>query len=805
MFAAFRQLTVAHARAAVRAMHASAVLQGGRNDNALATRLGATSSSYGGTQSKKAKKRQKLKRASDAKRGGSRSQFGAMGGEAGSAATGLQRLDGSEALQGGGSGGSGGLGMPSAADLAAASVVNRRAIESMLLSEEPGVRARDALEGQDAAAWLAAARASGSGLEGAKAWTHAVRVLGAQGRYLEALSAFADMRAAGHPPSAHAYTALLVACGVARNPAAAREVWRSWEEEAAQQAAGRASGTATSTSAAASSSSSSRGQHQLQLQQPSSLQPPPPLPSPATWPYAWGALMQAHVRGGDLEGALGALKAAGTAQVPLSATLWTHLITGANAAGLYEMAEACFHQMRTFHAPPDAVAFTALITSLGRRDQWEAAQAVLWDMRDSGCAPTTVTFNALTHAAARSWRSAHAAHGIAASMAAAGAAKDAATYSALLLACSHGGEVERARDYVADMLRAGLPLSLQACNTLITVYARALTPRALRQAAAAHAAQAAAARAVTASGAPPGATDLLAMDAAGLLSSSRGGRGGLPGTFKSDGAGGASEARLVDTLDLTRTAEQLLADYYGVSVGEAEEGAQDEAALAAAEGGVGGEGDESAAVGRFLSEVPAPLLQRRADNEQYAAGMAALVEAGVADARLVAGEAEGEVGGEGLLLGQEGGRTARRRGREVERERARVVAEMEAEVVQLAQQEAALAAAAAAAGSAEAQEAAAAGKEEEEVGGSEGSAFLQLKGTSSVFGDVAEHVRSLVAVEGEGALAVVVAGGGVGGGPGGGAPAPLLCRQHPSSSSPSQRQCLPPPSWCCRRCRQGGR
>lgn len=79
-------------------------------------------------------------------------------------------------------------------------------------------------------------------------------------------------------------------------------------------------------------------------------------------PVAWGALINAHVRGGELEGAFGWLRRAEEAGVALTAPLWTTLIVGCNAAGRYDMAEECFNRMRTFHAAPDTVAFNALIT-----------------------------------------------------------------------------------------------------------------------------------------------------------------------------------------------------------------------------------------------------------------------------------------------------------------------------------------------------------------------------------------------------------------------------------------------------------
>jgi pentatricopeptide repeat protein len=406
----------------VRHLHTSLVALGGRNDGNLATQgLGAHSSRP--ILSKKAKKRAKSRREAFLRhpRGG----MEGGGGEAGALAAGYQ----------------GGAGMLEARGkeeeeeavfqgLTQASVRNRVAIESMLYSQPSPPRAGDVLRGEDGAAWVQHAKGCGAGKEGGQAWARAIRVFGAQGRFEAALGAFREMQRCGVPPTVYTYSALLGVCG---DGSGAKEVWGALQRDVK---AGVVKESPTGV--------------------------------------AWGAYIQAHVRGGDLEGALGALKEAGEAGVPLSSTLWTHVIVGANKVGLYATAEACFHQMRTFHVQPDAVAFTALIHSYARRDMYEAARNVLWDMRDSGTPPTAVTYNALAYAAARSWRSCDEAHGVAASMAAAGFQKDAYTLTALLLACSQRGDVGRAREYLSEWVGQGGALSRDIFNNLITVYARAL-------------------------------------------------------------------------------------------------------------------------------------------------------------------------------------------------------------------------------------------------------------------------------------------------------------------------------------------
>ncbi|MCV5901667.1 hypothetical protein OFN63_36805, partial [Escherichia coli] len=71
---------------------------------------------------------------------------------------------------------------------------------------------------------------------------------------------------------------------------------------------------------------------------------------------AYGALMQACVRAGDLKAAYGVLTAAQEAGVRLTPVLFTTLIVGAIHAGEYERAWEVYDHMRRYHCEPDAVA-----------------------------------------------------------------------------------------------------------------------------------------------------------------------------------------------------------------------------------------------------------------------------------------------------------------------------------------------------------------------------------------------------------------------------------------------------------------
>jgi pentatricopeptide repeat protein len=607
--------------------HCSPLLLGGRNDARLAARsLGASKSRP--QQSKKARQREKRRRETEERRTSSMPSKAARGGAAGRVAEELEA-----AAAGGGDGalapaprgalattGSAAAGAhPSPSALAAASRRNRLVLESMLTADAQPELPHEALSKQDGDAWVAALE-GGAVPASARLWTHAVRVHAARGEVEKALRAFRAMRAAGFEPATeHAYVALLVAAGEGGVPAVAGEVWGALTR--AEARVGRPS------------------------------------------PVAWGALIHAHVRGGELEGAFAWLRRAEEAGVPLTAPLWTSLIVGCNSAGRYEMAEDCFNRMRTFHAAPDTVAFNALITSFARRDRAEAAVNVLWDMRDSGVAADTVTYNAVLQAVGRSARPVHAqAARLLAAMAPAGVARDIHSFNAALLARTHRGDVEGAREVFAAALREGLTPTLTTFNTLLTAYARALHPVALRAAARGGGGGGRAALAARQEG-----DELLALDAAGALSSAERAVAGLPAfpPFQGD----APKSRLVNTADLKGTVDSLLADYYGVPVGDAEG-----EALEATE-------EDASALARF--EPPLEEYSLPVGNADFLRAAEALVAAGLVDPGLVEDIVE-----EHSRVPSWDDAAERRRAEELARRHAERLASVETTVVAIAKAEA---------------------------------------------------------------------------------------------------------------------
>jgi pentatricopeptide repeat protein len=95
-------------------------------------------------------------------------------------------------------------------------------------------------------------------------------------------------------------------------------------------------------------------------------------------------------------------------------------------------------------------------------------------MKQLALTPTHVTFNSLLHATGRSFRYYSRAYEVFEEMNAAGYAHDVYSYNSVLLACSHKGEVARAREYMRQMTVEGVRPDQITFNTLITVYARAL-------------------------------------------------------------------------------------------------------------------------------------------------------------------------------------------------------------------------------------------------------------------------------------------------------------------------------------------
>lgn len=503
------------------------------------------------------------------------------------------------------------LKLPSSEELAQRSKENRIVLESMLELEPQAATPIEELKKVDADAWVSAMR-SGEVAPIESNWNYAIRAYGAQGNFPGALAAFRELQKslrtqyliakeqllslppediqrivkrkarnsrpqsllpegnanAGSPdpssdvstskipshtkvhsashqpmiesllpvpfPSEHTCTALLAACAHQRNLPAAQEVWTQFRSQGVQ----------------------------------------PSIPM-------YGAYIQAHIRSFDLEGAFTLLAEAEKEGllVPgmhdknaVGPQIFTQLIVGCVKEGLYERAEETFHHMRTFYANPDEVAFNAVITAAGRRDQVEKVLNYLIDMRMSGLIPTHVTYNTAIHACGRSNRKFEEAFPLFEEMKVNGLQRDVRTYNAVLLACSHTGHVEKARQYMAQMLREGIRPNIYTFNTLLTVYARALLPRNLRR--------------QTSGGSSLSETltarqsgvELLALDEKGALSDPALAKRDLKtqmheqlqtkGDMKPPKA-----ARLVEPLALDSTVEKLLADYFGVS--ETHPGMQD--------------------------------------------------------------------------------------------------------------------------------------------------------------------------------------------------------------------------------------
>jgi pentatricopeptide repeat protein len=104
----------------------------------------------------------------------------------------------------------------------------------------------------------------------------------------------------------------------------------------------------------------------------------------------------------------------------------------------------------------------------------EKALNLFTEMKQLALTPTHVTFNTLLHATGRSFRHYSRAFELFEEMNAAGFAHDVYSYNSVLLACSHKGEVGRAREFMRQMTIEGIRPDQVTFNTLITVYARAL-------------------------------------------------------------------------------------------------------------------------------------------------------------------------------------------------------------------------------------------------------------------------------------------------------------------------------------------
>lgn len=93
-------------------------------------------------------------------------------------------------------------------------------------------------------------------------------------------------------------------------------------------------------------------------------------------------------------------------------------------------------------------------------------------MKFGGIQPSHATYGAMIYAAARSYRYHMKAHELFDQMEEAGFKHDQKAFRAVLLACSHRGDVNRARDYLRRMAVEGIRPDRSTFNTLLTTYAR---------------------------------------------------------------------------------------------------------------------------------------------------------------------------------------------------------------------------------------------------------------------------------------------------------------------------------------------
>jgi pentatricopeptide repeat protein len=256
-----------------------------------------------------------------------------------------------------------------------------------------------------------------------------IRAFGAQGRFDAALAAFADLRAAGIAPTAFSYTALISACAQQRNKDAAFVT--------------------------------------LEAMQSAGVQPTE---------VTYGALMQACVRSLDMASAFSVLNLAQADGIRLTPVHFTHLIVGCVHNGMYEQAWETYNHMRVHHGKADAVAYTAMIGCCAKTDQVERALGILDEMKQMNVEPTHVTYNALIHAAGRSFRRYDFAFRLFDEMKVAGFAPDLRSYQGVILACSHTGDVPKARHFLWQLHSEGLVPDQLTLNCALAVYMRALGP-----------------------------------------------------------------------------------------------------------------------------------------------------------------------------------------------------------------------------------------------------------------------------------------------------------------------------------------
>lgn len=450
----------------LRAFHSSAALQGGRHTNTVPERVRKWRQHI----SKKAEKRYKKRKESFMeKRKAERAAAAAKQQQ-------QQEQQAGNALVPSGS--SSLTTLPPPAVLQAQSKANALIIETFLSANGSVPKPQEQLQSVNADALLQGLQ-EGLLPKDLATFNHLIRVLGAQGRFQEALQCYADMREAGVAPTAFTFTALLSACSQQKNLQAAWEVFEGMLESGIAPTEASYGALMQSAIKAGNLQEAFRI---LELAEQQLLK----RGGGGGGPSLLLQQLEAAGAGGSAAGAgkAAALEASTPSLPPsslspsgpskLSPVLFTHLITGCIHMGHYERAVDVYRYMRRYHCEPDTVCFNALINACAKTDQVEKALNFLTEMKHMGLALDHITYNTLIHASGRSFRKYAHAFDLFAEMPVAGFQPDRYSYNAVILACSHSGAVERARGYLHAMVKQGLQPDLVTVNSLLAVYARAV-------------------------------------------------------------------------------------------------------------------------------------------------------------------------------------------------------------------------------------------------------------------------------------------------------------------------------------------
>lgn len=320
------------------------------------------------------------------------------------------------------------------ADEFAADTADNALLADLLLHKQmPELRKTERLVREDADELLLALE-EGSAESSIATWDRALRALGAQGRFEEAVAVVQRVRSLGMIPQESTFNALIGACGSQQNVEAAMAVVEVMREQGLE-------------------------------------------PTERTY----GALMHACVQGGDVPRAFALLAEAERDEVELNNVHFTTLMTGLLRANDPNRVFEVFDHMQRHHCDPDQGSYSAVITACGRTDQVERAERILEDMLEQARRPNRVVWNSLLHACGRSLRHAAKTHRYFSQMQASGFVPDLYSYRAALLACTHEGDTVRAREYMEKMASAGVSPDADTANVLLAVYSRAVDPTLARR------------------------------------------------------------------------------------------------------------------------------------------------------------------------------------------------------------------------------------------------------------------------------------------------------------------------------------